>query len=82
MTRHGNHHTEHRVTTSTPESAPTPHRAPTEAEIAARAYDIYAASGREDGHCERNWHQAECEMREKPVLAEQVAAPVALATNS
>ena len=31
--------------------------------IAARAYEIFVARGREDGHHEEDWYQAERELR-------------------
>ena len=36
---------------------------PTHDDIANRAYDIYLKSGRKQGQCEQNWHQAELELR-------------------
>jgi hypothetical protein len=32
-------------------------------EIARRAYDIYVKKGRRQGQCERNWQQAENDLR-------------------
>jgi len=40
----------------------TPSRVPTHDEIQQRAFEIYERSGRQDGHCERNWLQAEQEL--------------------
>ena len=36
---------------------------PTHDEIARRAYDIYVKSGRREGQCNKNWHQAEHDLR-------------------
>ena len=36
---------------------------PTHDDIATRAYGIYVASGRKQGHCTQNWHQAEYDLR-------------------
>jgi hypothetical protein len=36
---------------------------PTHDEIANRAYDLYVKSGRKQGQCNQNWHQAELELR-------------------
>ena len=36
----------------------------TDAEIARRAYDLYVARGREDGHDVEDWVQAERELNE------------------
>jgi hypothetical protein len=36
---------------------------PTHNEIAKRAYEIYIKNGRRQGQCERNWKQAENELR-------------------
>jgi hypothetical protein len=36
---------------------------PTHDAIAHRAYDIYVKTGCEQGHCKRNWLQAEHELR-------------------
>jgi hypothetical protein len=36
---------------------------PTHDDIAARAYGIYLKSGCKQGQCQRNWHQAELELR-------------------
>lgn len=67
MPRHGNHHETYQAQRVSPPARTAP---PTHDDIARRAYDIYTASGREDGHCERNWHQAECEMRKPSTPAE------------
>ena len=32
-------------------------------EIALRAYDIYVKSGRKQGQCTKNWHEAEHELK-------------------
>lgn len=37
--------------------------APTHDQIARRAYEIYVRNGRIDGRCQRNWEQAERELR-------------------
>jgi hypothetical protein len=34
-------------------------RSPTHEEIAARSYELYLARGREEGHAEEDWLQAE-----------------------
>jgi hypothetical protein len=39
----------------------------TDAEIARRAYDLYLARGREDGHDVEDWVQAERELNESTV---------------
>jgi hypothetical protein len=39
--------------------------APQQADIARLAYDIYVKTGRQPGHCTRNWHQAEQALREQ-----------------
>jgi hypothetical protein len=36
---------------------------PTHDEIANRAYGLYVKSGRKQGQCNQNWHQAEVELR-------------------
>jgi hypothetical protein len=36
---------------------------PTHDDIARRAYEIYIKNGRRQGQCERNWQQAENELR-------------------
>lgn len=36
---------------------------PTHDEIANRAYALYVKSGRKEGECNQNWHQAELELR-------------------
>lgn len=52
---------------------PTPHKNgarlyhPTNGEIAARAREIYLASGSQPGHDLDNWLQAEYELRQLPV---------------
>ena len=38
---------------------------PTHEEISRRAYEIYSESGFEHGRCEKNWNQAEEELRNK-----------------
>lgn len=35
----------------------------TQEQIAVRAYEIYCNTGRQAGHCESNWHQADKELR-------------------
>jgi hypothetical protein len=40
---------------------------PAHAEIAKRAYEIYRKRGRQQGHCERNWLQAEQELTKEAV---------------
>jgi len=42
-----------------------PTTAPTHAEIAVRAYDIYLKTGRRHGQCTRNWFLAERSLREQ-----------------
>jgi hypothetical protein len=37
-------------------------RTPSHEEIAARSYELYLARGREDGHAEEDWLQAEREL--------------------
>ena len=44
---------------------------PTHAEIAKRAYEIYLKKGRQQGQCERNWLQAEQELRPQGMAASQ-----------
>ena len=44
---------------------------PTHAEIAKRAYEIYLKKGGQEGHCERNWLQAEQELRTQRMPASQ-----------
>ena len=54
-------------------------RRPTHQEIAARAYQLYVARGRQDGHEVDDWLQAEYELMELPIrkLAEmELPAPV------
>jgi len=36
---------------------------PTHEEIAKRAYEIYVKTGRKQGQCTKNWHQAEHDLR-------------------
>jgi len=36
---------------------------PTHEDIAKRAYAIYLKTGRPQGHCQQNWHQAEHELQ-------------------
>jgi Protein of unknown function (DUF2934) len=36
---------------------------PSHDDIANRAYDIYVKNGCQQGQCEKNWHQAELELR-------------------
>ena len=43
--------------------------APTHAQIATCAYDIYIEHGRADGRCKQNWHQAEEELTHKALTA-------------
>jgi len=64
-----------------PLTSPTPqrHSAPpaaqarvvssTHADVAQRAYDIYAQSGYQQGHCKQNWLQAEDDLRNKGPVA-------------
>ena len=52
---------------------------PTHQEIAARAYQLYAQRGRQNGHDMDDWLQAEYELMELPIrkLAEmELPAPV------
>jgi hypothetical protein len=62
---------------SHPQALAAPHTAsagtarPTHAEIAKRAYEIYLKKGRKPGQCERNWLQAEQELRNHGVAASQ-----------
>ena len=42
---------------------------PTHAEIAKRAYEIYLKKGKHQGQCERNWLQAEQELRDHATAA-------------
>lgn len=42
---------------------------PTHAEIASRAYEIYLKKGKHQGQCERNWLQAELELRDHGMAA-------------
>jgi hypothetical protein len=44
---------------------------PTHAEIAKRAYEIYVKNGRRQGQCERNWLQAEQDLRKQGMAASQ-----------
>ena len=44
---------------------------PTHDEIAKRAYEIYLKKGRQQGQCERNWLQAEQELRKQGMAASQ-----------
>ena len=39
--------------------------APTHADIAARAYEIYLKSGQEPGRCTQNWAKAERSLRDQ-----------------
>jgi hypothetical protein len=41
----------------------------THAQIAERAYDIFVQSGRHEGQCQRNWEQAEKDLRDQGLLA-------------
>lgn len=41
-------------------------RPPTHDQIARRAYEIYVASGREQGHCTQNWVKAEQQLANQP----------------
>ena len=50
-------------------SAGTPR--PTHAEIAERAYEIYLKKGRQQGQCDRNWLQAEQELRKQGTVVSQ-----------
>ena len=45
--------------------------APSHADIARRAYDIYVRKGRQPGQCEQNWRQSEQELQDqgKPTCA-------------
>jgi hypothetical protein len=45
----------------------TPHLAPTEDEIARRAYQLFEARGGEHGRDREDWFQAERELRQLPV---------------
>ena len=49
----------------TPHIADTSAGAPTHAEIATRAYEIYLKSGRQPGHCTQNWAKAEQSLRDQ-----------------
>ena len=55
----------------TPHSGSTGTTRPTHAEIAKRAYEIYLKTGRQQGQCERNWLQAEQELRKQGTAAFQ-----------
>ncbi|WP_223643889.1 DUF2934 domain-containing protein [Corallococcus sp. EGB] len=46
-----------------PVSAPTRSAAPTQEQIARRAYEIFQARGGTHGSPEQDWHQAERELR-------------------
>ncbi|HZW09046.1 MAG TPA: DUF2934 domain-containing protein [Phycisphaerales bacterium] len=51
-----------------PAAAPEPHtvaapREPTEEQVRLRAYELYVARGRVDGHAMEDWMQAERELR-------------------
>ncbi len=57
---------------------PTPHAGscgagqscpPTHEEIARRTYDIYVKTGRQEGQCTQNWHQAEKSLRDRSPAA-------------
>jgi hypothetical protein len=62
-------------TSSTPQRhsspPPVPARAtsPTHADVAQRAYDIYAQSGYQQGRCKQNWQQAEKDLHNKGPVA-------------
>ena len=50
----------------------TPAKAlPTHDAIAARAYEIYVNSGRQEGRCEENWLRAEHELLEEAIASEE-----------
>jgi hypothetical protein len=40
---------------------------PAHSDIARRAYEIYLKNGRRQGQAEKNWHQAEQELRNEKV---------------
>ena len=44
---------------------------PTHDQIAARAFDIYVAGGRQPGQCDRNWLQAERELISEAIEAHE-----------
>jgi len=48
--------------------------APTHAQIAKCAYDIYIEHGRADGRCKQNWHQAEEELAHRALTAAHKSA--------
>jgi hypothetical protein len=51
-------------------------------EIATRAYDIYVKKGRRQGQCERNWQQAETDLRnERKNAGSQVPQSCTCKTN-
>jgi hypothetical protein len=48
---------------------------PTQADIAMRAYDIYISKGRQQGQAERDWLEAEKELRAKSLSPRQSPSP-------
>jgi len=55
-------------TTTSYQNSSSAARQPTYDEIAARAYEIYLRSGREEGHSQEHWQQAERELMEQSNL--------------
>jgi len=57
-------------------AVPTVAVLPTHEQIAARAYDLYVAGGRQPGQCERNWLQAERELIGEALAAHEAQLKV------
>ena len=51
---------------------------PTREQIAKRAHEIYVKGGSAEGHCERNWAQAEQELKQELLNQKQDAEQVML----